>query len=413
MVLNVTNLLRSSPVMCKSLKLYFASLIVLATCPLSAMAQSTTTRAIGGTVMNPAKEVVPGASVSVKSTATNKEDATTSDGEGRFKIPNLQPCDYTVTVNSPGFSAFNQAKVIVEAGRETTLDVGLTVGPVSGGTVEVTAEAPVINTTQQDFSNNMNQTSIKDLPVNGQRWSNVALLTPGTCPDANFGLTSFRGISGLLNNNTIDGGDNNQAFFSEERGRTRINYVVSQRAIREFQVNTSNYSAEYGRAAGGVTNAVTKSGTNKFHGDAFFFDRDNKLGARNPLGFITIFDPATGTLSRNGFKPVDKRYTFGGDIGGPIKKDKAFFFFNYDEIRRNFPGLAIFSSPAYLLSTNVCATNSATELNGSGNVNTGVRPACSAIASGTATFFTQSLKNPVLRGLSDPQINSVLNFLNS
>ena len=89
------------------------------------------------------------------------------------------------------------------------------------GTVDVSAEAPVINTTQQDFSTNINQTSINELPVNGRRWSNFAILTPAAVPDGNFGLISFRGISGLLNNSTVDGGDNNQAFFSEERGRTR------------------------------------------------------------------------------------------------------------------------------------------------------------------------------------------------
>ena len=102
-------------------------------------------------------------------------------------------------------------------------------------------------------------------------------------PDGTFGLISFRGISGLLNNNTIDGGDNNQAFFAEERGRTRISYSISQAAIREFQVNTSSYSAEYGRSAGGVVNAITKSGTNDFHGGAFYYQRNNKWGARNPL----------------------------------------------------------------------------------------------------------------------------------
>src|SRR6185312_12187404 len=102
---------------------------------------------------------------------------------------------------------------------------------------------------QQDFSSNFNQTSINELPINGRRWSNFALLAPGTVPDGNFGLISFRGVSGLLNNSTVDGGDNNQAFFSEERGRTRLSYSTSQSAVREFQVNTSNYSAEYGRAA--------------------------------------------------------------------------------------------------------------------------------------------------------------------
>src|SRR5207302_10407850 len=111
-------------------------------------------------------------------------------------------------------------------------------------TVEIKSEAPVINTTQQDFSSNVNQTAINELPINGRRWSNFVILTPGVVPDGSFGLLSFRGISGLLNNNTVDGGDNNQAFFAEERGRTRLPYSVSQSAIREFQVNTSNYSAE-------------------------------------------------------------------------------------------------------------------------------------------------------------------------
>ena len=395
--------------MSKFLRFCFTPLLVLAFCA-AAWAQSTVTGAIGGTVTNPNKEVVKGATITITNNGTGKEETATSDDDGHFKVAQLQPGEYTVTVNSSGFAPYT-AKSIVEVGRETTLDIPMTVQAV-GATVEVTAEAPVINTTQQDFSSNMNQTAISELPINGARWSNFALLTPGTVPDANFGLISFRGISGLLNNNTVDGGDNNQAFFSEERGRTRINYVVSQRAIREFQVNTSNYSAEYGRAAGGVTNAVTKSGTNQFHGDAFFFDRDNRLGARNPLGFITSFNPATGTLSRAGYKAPDKRYTFGGDIGGPIKKDKAFFFFNYDEVRRDFPGLGIFSAPAFLTSTNLCTAND-TSSNGPGNVQTGARSACNAIATGTTTFFQQSLKNPTARGLTDTQINSVLNFLNS
>jgi hypothetical protein len=366
--------------MCKFLRIGFASLVLVAMCALSAMAQSTTTGAINGTVTNPAKEVVRGATVTVKNNGTNKEATATSDDNGGFKVGNLEPGTYTVNANGSGFAPYINSSVIVEVGRSTTLDVGLSLQGVTG-TVEVTAEAPVINTTQQDFSSNMNQTSINELPVNGSRWSNFALLTPGTVPDANFGLISFRGISGLLNNNTVDGGDNNQAFFSEERGRTRINYVISQSAIKEFQVNTSNYSAEYGRAAGGVTNAVTKSGTNSFHGDAFFYDRDNRLGARNPLGFITTFDPTTGAITRSGFKPVDKRYRFGGDIGGPIKKNKAFFFFNYDELRRNFPGLGIFSSPSYLTTVNTAATGA-------------------------------GLKAPT-RALTDAQINSVLSFLNS
>jgi outer membrane receptor protein involved in Fe transport len=340
-----------------------------------AFGQSTVSGAIGGVVVNPNKEVVPNASVTVRNTETNKEDTATTDDQGRFKVAGLQPGTYSVTINGSGFSPYTAERVTVEIGRETNINADLTIGPISGNTVEITSEAPVINTSQQDFSSNINQTSISELPINGRRWSNFALLTPGAVPDGTFGLISFRGISGLLNNNTIDGGDNNQAFFAEERGRTRISYSVSQSAIREFQVNTSSYSAEYGRSAGGVVNAVTKSGTNEFHGDVFYFQRNNKWGARNPLAVKT--ELVGGVFTPVGFKPVDVRHQFGGTIGGPIAKDKAFFFFSYDEQRRNFPGLSIFSSPTFL------------------NLPTATRTGLTA------------------RGLTTAQIDNTLNFLNS
>ena len=221
-----------------------------------------------------------------------------------------------------------------------------------GCTAEVGyAEAPVINTNDNSSSTNINQTSINELPINGRRASNFVLLTPGVVPDGNFGLISFRGISGLLNNSTVDGGDNNQAFFAEERGRTRINYAISQDAVREFQVNTSNYSAEFGRAAGGVVNTVTKSGTNEFHGSAFYYLRDNRWGARNPFSFETI---QTSSGPRTiGLKPVDERHQFGGSIGGPIVKDRLFFFFSYDQQIRDFPGVAAPSSLTFFQSANV------------------------------------------------------------
>src|SRR5262249_21693922 len=114
----------------------------------------------------------------------------------------------------------------------------------------------------------------------------------------------------------------------------RIQYSVSQAAVREFQVNNTNFSAEYGRAAGGVINTVTKSGTNEFRGQIFFFDRDNRWGARNPSALLPT---ATGLTA---VKPKDARYQFGGAVGGPIIKDKLFFFFNYDQQKRNFPGVA-------------------------------------------------------------------------
>ena len=334
--------------MSRIVKLFCVSILLLGLSAV-ALAQSTTTGAIGGVVTNPAKEVVTGAAVTVKNVETNKEDSATTDDTGRFKVSNLQPGLYAVTINSSGFSPTTVENVTVEVGRETNLEVALSVGPVTG-TVDVTAEAPVINTTQQDFSSNLNQTSINELPVNGRRWSNFAILTPAATPDGNFGLISFRGISGLLNNSTVDGGDNNQGFFSEERGRTRSAYSISQAAIREFQVNTSNFAAEYGRSAGGVINAITKSGTNEFHGSAFLYTRNNKWGARNPNSFLNQL--VNGVSDRIAFKPKDERYQFGGTIGGPIVPDKVFFFFSYDEQRRNFPGVAVFSTPGYLNTVN-------------------------------------------------------------
>jgi hypothetical protein len=323
------------------------SFLVFAMAATSAIvvAQSTVTGAIGGSVSNPNKEVVPGASVTSRNSETNKEDSATADDQGRFRIANLQPGIYGVTINAAGFAPYSQDRVVVEVGRVTEINAALSIGPVQG-TVEITSEAPVINTSQQDFSTNINQTSINNLPSNGRRWSNYALLAPGAVPDGPFGLVSFRGISGLLNNNTVDGGDNNQAFFSEERGRTRINYSISQSSIREFQINTSNYSAEYGRAAGGVVNAVTKSGTNEFHGDAFFYLRDERFNARNPSTFQTIILPS-GAREIIPLHPEDNRKQFGATVGGPIVKDRLFFFFSYDQQKRNFPGVAGPSDTAF------------------------------------------------------------------
>ncbi|HVG30144.1 MAG TPA: TonB-dependent receptor [Pyrinomonadaceae bacterium] len=310
-----------------------------------AAAQSTTNGAIGGVVKDPKGAVVQGATITVKNEETNKEGTATSDDEGRFRVVQLDPGNYTLTIGATGFGNFTQSHVVVEVGRVTTVEIPLSVGGTTES-VEVTSEAPVVNTVQQDFSTNINQVSINELPINGRRASDFVRLTPGVTPEGDFGLNSFRGISALLNNNTLDGTDNNNGFFSEERGRTRIQYSVSQASVREFQVNTSNYSAEYGRAAGGVINTVTKSGTNEFHGQAFYYVRDNKWNARNPSATIPTL--VGGTFVNTAIKPADRRQQFGAAIGGPIVKDKAFFYFTYDQQKRNFPVILTTSNPALL-----------------------------------------------------------------
>ena len=312
----------------------------------TAFPQSTVTGAISGNVTDPQGGLVPNATVTVTNVGTNNAVTVTSNADGGYRVSNLQPGTYRVETTVSGFAPAKAENIIVEVGQTTNVDLPLSLGAATAE-VQVTGEAPVINTNDNANAQNINQTSINELPINGRRWSEFALLTPATVPDGTFGLISFRGISGLLNNNTIDGGDNNQAFFSEERGRTRINYVISQSAIREFQVNTSNYSAEYGRSAGGVVNAVTKSGTNEFHGDAFYYNRNSRNGARNPLSFQTILVPGGGTASV-GIKPVDLRQQWGAAVGGPIIKDRLFFFFSYDQQKRSFPGIASFSNLNFL-----------------------------------------------------------------
>ena len=208
-------------------------------------------------------------------------------------------------------------------------------------------EAPAVNTTQPDFATNLDDAAIDNLPINGRRWSNFALLTPTATLDGDFGLISFRGISGLMNNSTVDGADNNQAFFSEERGRTRISYVISQAAVQEFQVNTSNFSAEYGRAAGAVVNAVTRSGGDQFHGSAFYYMRDNALGATNAFTVVPVQQP-DGDWTTEPIKPLDRRQQFGATLGGPIVKDKLFYFTTFDAQRRDYPAVAAANDPASL-----------------------------------------------------------------
>jgi outer membrane receptor protein involved in Fe transport len=341
------------------------------TCGALLYAQSTTDGAIGGTVYDTNGAVVANAKIAVRNNGTNAETTITTDGSGFFRVNKLQPGTYTVTVSQQGFAPFKSEQVIVQVGSVTELSPHMAIGS-STETVEVSAEAPQINTTSADFAPTLNQVAISNLPINGGRWSNFAALTPGVVSDASgFGLLSFRGISTLLNNNTVDGADNNQAFFSEERGRTRAGYSTPKVAIEEFQVNTSNYSAEYGRSAGGVVNTVTKSGTNSIHGEGYFYDRDNDWGATNPFTTLTTGNAATG-FTTSPYKPTDWRKIAGFGVGGAIVKDKLFWFVAYDWYHRNFPGTAVFTNAAVNLGDPTAANlgTLATRLFGANNAAT-------------------------------------------
>lgn len=346
---------------------------------LAVMAQSTTQGAIGGTIFDATGAVISNATVTIHNDATNAEQTLTSDASGYFKAPLLEPGLYTVTAASPGFSLF-RTKTTVALGALTELTPHLTSGSQST-VVEVTTQVPVLNFDSPDFAANLNTRALENIPVNNLRWSSLALLTPGVVSDSNgFGLISIRGISPLLNNVLIDGADDNQAYYSEERGRTREAYSTPPAAIREFNVNSGVYSAEYGRAAGGVINSVTKSGGNTIHGQAYFSDRESAWGAYNPYTTNTVGTPnAAGglTFSTTPYKPSDSRRIWGFNAGGPLMKDKLFWDYTYDQHRRIFPGTAKANSPSSFFSQPDAATT--------GNPNTVTPPPTATVTYPTYT----------------------------
>ncbi len=208
----------------------------------------------------------------------------------------------------------------VPVGRNVDLNVKLQVA-AANNSVEVTAAAPLIDDTKSDVSTVVSAQQIQDLPINGRRVDSFVLLTPGVTNDATFGLLTFRGVAGN-NSFLLDGNDNTEQFYDENAGRTRIQSQVSQDAVQEFQVVSANFSAEYGRAMGGVVNTVTKSGGNILHGSVFAFLRTTGMDARDP--FAT-------------FNPSEHRDQIGGTVGGALIKDKLFYFLSTDITRRNFP----------------------------------------------------------------------------
>ncbi len=338
----------------------FAAILVFS-CYFGGHAQSNTTGGLEGTITDAQGRVVPGVRVVARCGATGKVRIATANAAGSFRIADLDPNTYSVDASAANFAPWHEAAVAIEVGRITTIAPHLAVAGHSE-TVLVRSETPGLETSSAAITTNLSNTTLENLPSNGRRWSNFALLAAGVTPDQNGdGLLSFRGINVLLNNNTIDGMDNNQAFFSEERGRTRIGYSTTQAAVQEFQVNTSNYAAEYGRAAGGVVNTVTRSGGNQFHGQAFFFDRDNDWGATNPHTTLTQ-RLADGSYSTTPFKPTDWRKQWGAGVGGPIRRDKLFWFFAYDQYRRNFPGTARTADAASGTAPELFATPSAQEI---------------------------------------------------
>ena len=249
------------------------SLILLA---YPAFSQTSGAGGMSGTVTDPSGSIVPGVDVTILNTATGLARTVSTNQSGIYSATFLQPGAYAVSATKTGFAKVENTGLTVGVGQTLTVDIQLPLSTTSE-TVEVNGQAVLVDPAKTEQSQSVSQTLVQNLPIVGRRWDNFVLLTPGVTTDG--GLVSYRGISGLYNNNSVDGANNNQAFFSEARGRSTVPYTYSLDAIQEFQVSASNYSAEFGQAAGGVVNAVTKSGSNDFHADLFYYLRYPTLNA--------------------------------------------------------------------------------------------------------------------------------------
>lgn len=264
---------------------------------------------------------VPDAAVTVTNEQKGIRRELKSNQTGLFTVASLVPDPaYSVVIAKEGFQQFTARNIEILVGQ--VVDIRATL-KVSGAATEVTVldSAPIVDSTKTGVSQVVESDQIENLPINGRRVDSFVLLTPGVTNDGTFGLVSFRGIPGG-NAFLTDGNDTTNQFYNENAGRTRISANISQDAVQEFQVVSSSPSAEFGRASGGVVNTVTRSGGNAVHGAGYWYYRDRNFNARDRY--------AT-------FNPEERRQQFGGSLGGPIRKDRLFYFTNAEVTRRHFP----------------------------------------------------------------------------
>lgn len=303
------------------------ALFLLLGCTAMAWAQLAGSGSITGTITDPSGAVVPKAAVVLHNAGTGTDRVTETNGAGLYVANFLQPGHYEVRASKTGFGAIVRKDLTLQVGQTLSVDLSMSVAQ-SAETITVTGAASVVDAEKTEQSQVVSEVLVENLPIAGRRWDNFVLLTPNVTNDGGSGLVSYRGISGLYNSNNVDGANNNQAFFSEARGRALSGaYVYSLDSIKEYQVSSSNYSAELGQAAGGVVNAVTKSGANATHGDLFYYLRYPTFNA------LDSFPKSQGIFTQ----PVHQWQQFGGSLGGPIRKDKLFYFVTYDGSRKINP----------------------------------------------------------------------------
>jgi hypothetical protein len=298
----------------------------------AAVAQTAGAGTINGTVSDASAAVIPGASVAVTNTDTGVSHDYTTNEAGLYSAPFLLPGHYKVSATASSFGKVEANNLTLLVGQVLTINLTLKVSTEST-TVEVAAESEILDLQKTEVSQQFDQHLLQNMPVAARNWSGFVLLTPNEVQDGGSGMVSFHGIGGLYNQNYVDGANNNQMLFSEARGRASgAPYVYSLDSIKEFQAQASNYSAEFGQAAGGQVNAITKSGTNEMHGDLFYSLRYPSLNALDPYNkYQALHNNGNSFLLT---QPIHQQQSFGGSVGGPLIKNKLFYFFTYDGFHR-------------------------------------------------------------------------------
>jgi hypothetical protein len=294
------------------------------------------TGSISGQVTDPSGASVVGAPVTLEMVSSGVKLPTRTNGSGFYSFPSLNVGTYQITVNRDGFKTEVVRDVVVQVGQNTAINISLQVGHVNES-VTVTAEVPLLLTTESKVTTVLNESLITNLPLSGRRYTDFVLLTPNANADGEFGLVSIGGQdggadSGYANGNgsnyfTVDGATATSNYFGEARGRTRVPYIFGEQSVQEFQVADNPYNAAYGGGGSGFVNTVTKSGGDHFHGDAFYYNRNSGVGDANDA-----VDKAAGYP-----RPLDILQQFGADLGGPIVSQKAWFYFDYEQQRRKEP----------------------------------------------------------------------------
>ena len=302
-----------------------------------AFAQGAATGDLHVTVKDPKGSVVTNATVTVRDVAKGLERTGSSDGEGGYSLHLLPPGTYAVTVDAAGFAKAEATGVSITVGQSAELPVALTLA-TSREIVEVSSQAELIETSRSSTTNTIGERRIDNLPINGRNYIQFTLTDSqvqrdsapnlGAAPTSGLNMSGQRGRSNLVN---VDGAD------STDNSTNGVRSTVSQEAVQEFQIITNNYAAEYGRASGGVVNIITRSGSNEFHGDVYGYLRNRKLQVVNP--FSTVSDPAY------------TRVQGGLAFGGPIKKDKTYYYFSYETTRRHETGFSSVGRDGFGLQT--------------------------------------------------------------